>query len=267
MRRLSISVCLVTILSLMLAAPALAVVPSNDTYAGRTAVGALPFSDALDTTDATTDADDAEWNATCGAPATDASVWYELTSASDVGVLVDTAGSDYTAGIAVVSGPPGSFILEACGPDAIGFVAASGVSYSIIVFDDQIDGAGNGGMLAVSIEELPPPPTVDITVDPTGTFDSHSGSATISGTVTCSGETELTFIDVELRQRAGRVIISGFGSTDFACDGATHEWSVDVIGQNGLFKGGKSAAVVFGVACGVFDCTESFQEASVKLKG
>jgi hypothetical protein len=58
--------------SLGVSAPAaLAAPPSNDTFAG-----ARPdVSELLDTTEATTDSDDAQLNATCGAPATDASVW------------------------------------------------------------------------------------------------------------------------------------------------------------------------------------------------
>ena len=40
------------------ATPAFAAAPTNDTYAGRTVVSGLPFSDQVDTTGATTDADD-----------------------------------------------------------------------------------------------------------------------------------------------------------------------------------------------------------------
>jgi len=268
LRRLSISVCLVSIMSLMLAAPALAAPPSNDTYAGRETIGSIPFTDSLDTSEATTDADDAEWNATCGAPATDASVWYSFTSASDAGVIVDTTGSDYTAGIAAVSGTPGSLITEACGPDAITFFAAAGVTYSIVVFDDQEDGTGNGGMLSLSVDLAPPPPSVDVTVDPVATFDSQTGSATVTGTVTCSGtDIEFAFIDVQLSQRVGRFIVSGFGSTGFACDGTTQDWSVEVFGQNGLFKGGKAASLTFAVACDPFQCGEDFEERTIRLRG
>ena len=53
-------------------------VPTNDTVAGATPISALPFTATLDTTQATTDATDASLNANCGAPATEASVWYYL---------------------------------------------------------------------------------------------------------------------------------------------------------------------------------------------
>jgi len=268
LRRLSISVCLVSIMSLLLAAPALAAPPSNDTYAGRETIGSLPFTDSLDTSEATTDADDAEWNLTCGAPATDASVWYSFTSASDAGVVVNTDGTNYTAGIAAVSGTPGTLITESCGPDAITFFAAAGVTYSIVVFDDQEDGGGNGGMLSLSVDLAPPPPSVDVTVDPVGTFNAQTGSATVTGTVTCSGtDIQFAFVDVQLSQRVGRFVVTGFGSTGIECDGATHEWSVEVFGQTGLFKGGRTASVTFAVACDPFQCGEDFEETTIRLQG
>ena len=51
----------------------LAVAPANDVYAGLEPI-AIGDSLSVDTTEATTDADDVEVNAECGAPATDASV-------------------------------------------------------------------------------------------------------------------------------------------------------------------------------------------------
>src|SRR5215471_13636780 len=63
-------------LLLFAGSPALAAAPSNDTFAGAQVIGSLPFSTTEDTTQATTDADDTAANQFCGAPATDASVWY-----------------------------------------------------------------------------------------------------------------------------------------------------------------------------------------------
>lgn len=55
----------------------------------------------LDTTEATTDGDDAQLNETCGAPATDASVWYAFVAGSDAVVVVDVSQSGYSAGVLV----------------------------------------------------------------------------------------------------------------------------------------------------------------------
>src|SRR5205809_7687064 len=89
MKHLAVLVSLVAVATLALAVPVLAAAPSNDIYGGRTGIASLPFSDSVVTTDATTDADDAEANASCGASATDASVWYELTASADESVAVD----------------------------------------------------------------------------------------------------------------------------------------------------------------------------------
>ena len=265
MKRLAILTTLVAAFSLVLATPVLAAPPSNDTYTGRTVIGALPFNASLDTTEATTDADDAEANAQCGAPATDASVWYELTAAADGAVIVDVTGSSYSAGVLVATGAPGTFAVLTCGPGAVVFPTTAGETYALLVFDDQEDGdPANGGTLDITIDTAPPPPTVDVTVDPIGQFTS-AGSAIISGTVTCEGTADFTEIDVELRQRVGRVLITGFGFTDFVCDGATHTWSVEVFGSNGLFKGGQAASVTTAFACG-FDCGADFEETTVRLR-
>jgi hypothetical protein len=264
MKRLAIPSGLVFMLTFALTAPVLAAAPANDTYPG-TIIGS-PFSETLDTTEATSDADDADINATCGAPATDASVWYQFTATSDMAIVVDVSQSDYSAGVIVATGVPGNFEVIACGPGLVGFGATAGVTYTILAFDDQDDGGGNGGTLVISVGEAPPPPEIDVTVDPVGTFDPHTGSATISGTVVCSSDAEFAFIDVELRQDVGRFVISGFGSVDVVCDGTSQSWSVEVFGDNGLFKGGHAVAVTFALACGALDCGTDFDEQTVKLR-
>jgi Family of unknown function (DUF6299) len=253
--------------ALAIAAPAaLAVPPANDTFSGATLV-TLGFSEVLDTTEATTDADDAQLNASCGAPATDASVWYAI-EGSDTGVVVDVSGSDYSAGVLVGVGSQGNLDLVTCGPGTVGFFASAGTTYYVLAIDDQEDGGGNGGSLSISFDEAPPPPTVDITVDPFGRFNPRTGTATISGTYTCSGG-EFIDVFVEARQRVGRFVIAGFGGFfDFdTCDGEPHTWSAEVFPDNGLFKGGRAMTVAFAFSCGPFECVEGFAEQTVKLRG
>jgi hypothetical protein len=268
MKRSAFVLGLLALLMVATASPVLAAPPpGNDDYSGRVTIGSLPFSDSVDTTKAGTDADDEELNTNCGAPATDASVWYELTATSDGVILVDVSASTYSAGVIVATGSPGSFSLITCGPGAVAFGTVTGESYVILAFDDQQDGAGNGGTVNILVDLAPPPPEVDVTVNPTGTFNAATGSATISGTVTCSGEVEFSFLDVQVRQRVGRFVVEGFGSTDFTCDGATHPWSVEVFPSNGLFKGGQTVTVTFAVACGIFECGFDEQQVKVTLKG
>jgi|FLYL01.1.fsa_nt_gi hypothetical protein len=203
------------------ALPTLADPPSNDTFAGATLIGELPFEEIVDTSEATTDEIDAELNASCGAPATDASVWYSLTLDQATPVLVDVSASGYSAGVIVAAGEPGSFEVVSCEPGVVGFFAEAGVTYSILVFDDQLDGGGNGGTLHISVVVPPPPPEIQLTVDPAGRFDPQTGNALLSGTFTCVGEAAFVELFGDVSQRAGRAIIRGFFSL-FSFDGKDH---------------------------------------------
>jgi len=249
-----------------LAPAALAAAPSNDTFSGATAA-TIGFSEVVDTTQATTDADDAQLNSSCGAPATDASVWYAFT-ASDAGVVVDVSQSNYSAGVIVGTGTQGNLQTVVCGPGAVAFFAAAGTTYYVLAFDDQGDGCGNGGQLNVSFNPVPPPPTVDITANRTGTVNTRTGVATISGTFTC---TNGDFIDVfvDARQSVGRFVVEGTGEffESGTCDGTVLSWSAQVFPQNGTFAGGKTMTLNFATSCGAFECTDGFAQQTVQLRG
>jgi hypothetical protein len=263
----------VAVLSLALGAlvvsfpAALAAAPANDTFAGATPAS-LGFSDVLDTTEATTDSDDAQLNASCGAPATDASVWYVF-AGTDTGVVVNVSQSNYPAGVLVGVGSQGSLQTVACAPGAVAFFAAAGTTYYVLAIDDQSDGGGNGGALIISFNEVPPPPTVDITVNRFGSVNTPTGVATISGTYTCTNG-DFVQLDIDARQNVGRFFtIVGQGSFfDFGtCDGAPHNWSVEIFPQSGKFGGGKTLTVTFAQSCGQFECGFGFAEQTVQLRG
>jgi len=250
------------------AQPAFAAAPGNDTIGGATAAS-IGFSQVLDTTEATTDADDAQLNASCGAPATDASVWYTINLAADGGVVVDVSASDYSAGVLVGVGSPGALETVACGPGTVGFFAAAGTTYYVLAIDDQQDGVGNGGALNISFNAAPPPPTLDVTVASRGTFNSKTGVATLHGTYTC---TDADFVDIfgNVAQSVGRIatIRGSFEIFDVGtCDGSSHQWSADVFPESGKFAGGKALTVTFSFACGAFDCADGFLEQTVHLSG
>ena len=246
--------------------PAFAAAPGNDAYPGSTLVATTPFTDSLNTLEATSDLQDAALQAQCGAPAVEASVWYTLTPTADTGLVADVSSSSYTAGVAVATGSPGNWQVVACGPGATGWAASAGQTYSVIAFDDQ-PSAGNGGTLNITIDVAPPPPTIGVTVNPTGTFNTKTGAATVSGTVTCSGAADFAFMEVQLSQSVGRFIVRGFGGIEVTCDGLTRPWSLPVLGDNGTFAGGKALSATFATACGAFNCGIDFQESSIQLKG
>lgn len=95
----------------------------------------------------------------------------------------------------------------------------------------------------ISFNPAPPPPIVDVTVDPVGAFDARSGVATLTGTFTCENG-DFADVSVDARQMGvGRLaIIEGFGSffTEGTCDGKPHPWSAQVFPSSGKFAGGKS---------------------------
>ena len=259
------------ILALMIAlagfSPALAAPPANDTFASATLVS-TGFSEQLDTSEATTDADDAQLNTDCGAPATDASVWYAL-QGSDQGVVVDVSQSNYSAGVLVGVGTQGNLSIVTCGPGGVAFFAAAGTTYYVLAIDDQFDGGGNGGNLSISFNEAPPPPIVDITVNRFGRVNTKTGVATVSGTYTCTDAGFIeTFIDAQ--QNVGRrFVILGSGSfLHFdTCDGTPHDWSAEVFPFVGKFAGGKALTFTFAFSCGQFECANGFVERTVILRG
>lgn len=265
MRRLAVLTSVVAIMSLGLAGRTLAATPGNDTYATRQSITSLPFTDSLDTSGATTDALDAEANAECGAPATDASVWYELVPDADGYLSLDANASDYAVGLIVLLGTPGSFSLVGCGAGGVGIPVSTGVEITVLVFD--YDSVGNGGNLELAIDAAPPPPQLDLTVNATGSVDVRTGIATVRGTITCTGGEEVgkNFIFVQVTQNVGRFQFAGEGWADFACDGTTHAWSAEVASGSGKFGGGKAKVHAFAVAC-TFDCAEAEANRTVTLK-
>ena len=263
-----VTVVALSLSALGVSAPAaLAAPPVNDTFSNATPV-AVGFNEVLDTAAATTDSDDAQLNASCGAPATDASVWYVL-QGTDQGVVVDVSQSNYSAGILVGVGTQGNLQTVTCGPGTVGFFAAAGTTYYVLAIDDQSDGSGNGGLLNISFNQAPPPPTVDLAVSRFGTVNGRTGVATISGTYTCTnGDPFVLFVDA--RQDVGRrASVLGSGSFfDFGtCDGAPRSWSAVVFPQNGKFAGGKAITLTFAFACGSFQCADGFVEQTVLLRG
>jgi hypothetical protein len=250
-------------LGLYAAQTAAAVVPPNDTSATATTVSALPFNATVDTTSATTDAEDASLNANCGAPATEASVWYSYTSPADGAVVVDVSQSSYSAGVIVATGAPGSLSILDCGPQSVAESVSSGQTLYIMAFDDT-PGSGNGGTLNISISSAPPPPSLSVTVDPVGRFNSHTGAARITGTLTCTGG-DFVDLEVDLTQRVGRIYIKGSSDNEFPCDG-TARWAIDVFGDNGRFSGGKAVSAAISFSCGVVFCSDGFTQQTVALK-
>lgn len=249
MRKFAVSAAAISLLavSTMNAGAASAAAPANDTSAGATSVS-VGFQEVLDTSEATTDAQDAQLNESCGAPSTDASVWYTLVGTGG-GVVIDVSASDYPAGVLVGVGSPGALDTVVCGPGAVALATEPGTTYFVLAIDDQSDGAGNGGRLDISFNEAPPPPTVDVTVASRGTVNTRTGVARLTGTYTCSNADSIEIFG-DVTQPVGRFAIRGF-------------FDIFEVGT----CDGKAATVAFSFACGAFECAFGFTEQSVSLRG
>jgi len=251
------------------ATPALAAgPPPNDSIAGATVIKALPFSDTVDTTKATTDADEEAAGQPCrdfGAPAIEKSVWYTYTASADITLRVNTSASSYTTGIASYSGAPSAATFISCAPGQLLTSVATAQTVYWMIFGDQP--GSPGGTLRITVEEAPPPPEVSLTVDPLGTFDATSGSATISGTVTCTGTADFGQISGNVTQTVGRFTINGFFFTSFTCDGTTQTWTATTTFSSGKFAGGPATVQAFAFACNVSGCGQADVTQKVRLRG
>ena len=236
--------------------------PSNDHQSGATAITALPFSDTVDTSKASTDSDDDALNADCGAPVTNGSVWYSFTAPAGVdGIVVDVSQSNYSAGAIIAqSDGNGGWFVVGCGPGTTGAAVSEGADYAILAFSDTP--GVTGGSLQITVDSATIP-TLDLTVSSRGKVDRY-GNALISGTVTCSGG-DFTDIYVSLKQYVGRIAISGDGFAGTGCDGTTQPWTALVTPYNGKFAGGKAAAFTSAFSCGAVFCADGYIEGSIRL--
>jgi hypothetical protein len=262
LRRTALLLLAVPALLLLAASPAIAQPPANDDFDSATVVPGLPFTDQLDTTEATTAADDPD----CFGQG--ATVWYSFTPTTDLRVDANTLGSDYDTTLSVYTGTPGALTQIACNDDAAGslqsrvrFDATAGETYFFMV---GAFGGGPGGNLTFNLDVAPPPLELGLTIDPTGSVVPSKGVATISGTVTCSQPASVG-VEGRMEQRVGRLLIHGFFSAFVECTPPATAWSATVEGENGLFVAGRAQVDAFAFA---FD-EEAFAEASatVQLRG
>jgi hypothetical protein len=261
LRRTALLLLTVPVLVVLAASPAIAQ-PANDDFDSATVVPGLPFTDQVNTTEATTAADDPE----CAGQG--ATVWYSFTPTEDLRVEANTFGSDYDTTLSVYTGAPGALTQIACNDDAAGsvqsrvrFDATAGETYFFMVGSFA---SGPGGNLTFNLDVAPPPFELGLTIDPVGSVVPSKGVATISGTVTCS-EPALVEVQGRMEQRVGRLLITGFFSTFVECTPPATAWSATVEGENGLFVAGR--AQVDAVAFAFEEGASAEASATVRLRG
>ena len=249
-------------LTLSLAAPAAAAVPTNDLPTGATAVAALPFAVAQDTSDATVSTDDVG----CGSGGLDqATVWYAFSPTNHVLVEVDARPSNYLVGVTLFIDSPDEDGRADCNDDVLSFEADPGTTYYVLFADVNDDGI-NGGSLRADIHVAPPPVNVDLTVDPIAKVHPKTGQARLTGTITCDRPAAFAEVGATLRMGTGRFFTIGGGSGATDCGPARTPWSTIVSGENGRFVAGSATATVIALACDALSCNEAPMEASLKLR-
>lgn len=237
--RAALVVALATGVAPLSAGVAVAVPPDNDDFDTARVVSTVPFTDTVDTTEATSAADDPEPECV----GTGRTVWYSFTPSTNARVAADTFGSDYDTTLSVYTGSRGDLTELACNDDAeslqsrVTFDAVAGETYFLMAGSFF---AEPSGVLVFNLGEAPPALELAVSVDPFGAVEPSSGRVELRGTVTCSRPASAELFG-RLQQRAGRVTISGFFGTFLECDGVT-PWSFELVGDNGRFAGGRATA-------------------------
>jgi hypothetical protein len=202
-------------------------------------------------------------------PSTVNTIWFEFTADATppATAVVSVSEALWNAGVAIVIGAPGSFTGVACGAFRATFNPVADTTYKIMIFDFSEATVPNGGTAVVLLSETPPAPEIALSVDRTGTFDPHRGTATISGYYQCANAL-FAGINGDVSQAVGRFTIRGFFLFgNLQCDGNVHPWSAEVSATNGSFAGGKALTVTVGFACGIPFCSQTMVQQAVLLRG
>lgn len=266
--RIKLSLLMAIALVVLLAAPAWAAAPGNDDVANATPITSVPFSETIDTSEATPEDTDVSCS---GGGAT---VWYSVTLADGRWLQIDTNGSGYDTTLQVFTGSPDALDLVTCDDDGgigvaslVRFEATGGTTYLVMVGSFS---GGAGGHLAVNVAETePPPPPYDLTNGSlTGSVNAKTGTVTLRGTVTCNSDGWFQTSGT-LRQRIGRLILSTGYEVYGECIGGVGAWeAAGLRSPGGLFTSGSATVSQYTYGCNETSCDEDVRsDVVIKLKG
>jgi hypothetical protein len=254
------TVCLLALSAL----PVMAAAPGNDDRANAIVINTIPYTNTQDTSEATTDDDD-PWCSGQGP-----TVWYSFTPSEDIRLEANTFGSDYdTTLLVAIDDGGGDLDVIACNDDAgfdvqsrVRFNAESGVSYLFMV---GAYASGPGGELVFNLLEAPPSADVGVSLNVDGARFNRDGSATVRGTVTCTGS-DWVELDAELSQQVGRFRIIGWGWDFVDCSSDGTPFELDIRGITGSYGGGPASLYVEAWTCGDDDCAFDVVETTIRLR-
>jgi hypothetical protein len=157
--KVTLEIVLVSLLLTLTPGKAWAAPPANDDFDNASVVSSLPFSDSLNTTEATTSGDDP----TCAGKTVGYSLWYRITPDQNMEIRANTFGSNYDTLLGIYTGSRESLNEMVCNDDSAGyqssvqFNALGGETYFLMVGN----GFGPPGDLVFSMEGFPAPANDD----------------------------------------------------------------------------------------------------------
>ena len=199
--------------------------PSNDNFAAAINASPTPFTDAKDSSGATTEVGEPVPPGTCtlGESANTHSIWYKFMPTTTGSVTADTNGTFYDSVLQAVTqtvpGPIGNFSPVACADnfaaghgETVTFTATAGTTYFFMISDFN----GVGGQTVFHLTTGVPPSGPVVTFSPTtGNFGNQAVGTTSSAqsaTLTNTGGATLNL---------GTVMLTGPNASEFTPTGAT----------------------------------------------
>ncbi len=244
------AVALVAGLVMVIVAAAPAGAQANDDRANATEVSEpLPFTDSLDASTATGEANDPGCSASPG-DLSNPTVWYSYTPSGDGIVQANTFGSNYDTTLsAYVANDSGVPLQVACNDDAGGFqsrVDVEAVAGETILFMVGSFGAQPGGELTFTVDVGQPPLEASVAIGSEHFVTPSTGEAVVTGTVGCSRPADAQ-VSASVTQTRGGAVVEGFGFVFVSCD-ADSQWEVEIQPVAGRFTGGPVEVTLNGFA-------------------
>lgn len=195
--------------------------PANDDFDSATVMAAFPFSDALDTSGATTAGDDPAMG--CGDGQNRNTVWYRFVAPGNGFVALDSVGSNYDTVLAAWQGDRGSLAGRGCNDDTawwadsshLNLPVSAGQTYFVEVAsrgDSETDSARRNGSWSSRGQMAASPSALSVLRASFHTCTYASDEATILGILSSFGVLGDfdTFIDYAPATNGGRCAIVEF---------------------------------------------------------
>ena len=198
--------------------------PPNDDFNTPTVISSIPFTMTENVANATVAPDDPfcfSRNQT---------VWFSFTPTQNIRLEVNTFGSNYDTTLSVYTGARGTLTSLGCSDDVdstpqsrVRFDAVAGTTY---YFEVSSFFSVFGPNLVLNLLKAPPPLAIVPSITQFGSVDPSTGTATISGFVSCTQPAFVTLFG-QLKQTRGGTPIGGFFSVFVPCNGTT-PWTANI---------------------------------------